>query len=263
MANWQPSVITDALKRSSLPVAARRYFIGLTRTRTHRGLRAGRLDPSRYAAALAGSDAIYRRKDDARKLDAAITLLVDCSYSMRGRPRMTKVGVHPDGDTLHDAFIAAASLADALNLPGITTEIIGFTEDGSDLIHHPIKRRTERWNIAKALDEMAKLHHVSGNNSDGENLAIAYDDMLQCKQSNKIIVVLSDGAPNAYGHPASTMNDESQARKMIDTIQADGKVKLYAIGFGDFDGLNYTHHKIISDPSDVTKTLLEIIEEVF
>lgn len=249
-------VITEAVRKSSLPAAIRRHFMGLTRTKAARGQRHGRLDSTRYPAAMAGSTAIYKRRAPERKLDTAITLLIDCSCSMiaRGTAHV---------NTLYDAFIAAASLAEALNIKGISLEIIGFTEYARKLIHHPIKPRKARWNLRQGLQEMKKLYDVSGNNADAENLSLAYDDILQCKESNKIIIVLSDGNPAAVGHASNTITVEAATRNVIDRIQADERVKLYALGLGGFSGLNYKHKKMIDDPANVTETLLRMIEEIF
>ncbi|MDY7537523.1 hypothetical protein QN372_00010 [Undibacterium sp. RTI2.1] len=174
------------------------------------GHRSGRLHSANLARLALNDDRVFRRKHEATSKDVAVELVVDLSGSMQGE----KITI---------ASQAAYALASVLERIGIKSEVICFTTgeasaDVSTLTAERIKigRSFSRYEslympILKGFDErmttevrkrFAWVPNVDGmmnNNVDGESIEVAARRLLSRRESGKIMMVLSDGAPHCAG----------------------------------------------------------------
>lgn len=177
------------------------------------GFKSGRLHSGSLYRLAAGDDRVFRRIQEAKSNDVAVGLLVDCSGSMRGIK-------------IHTACAAAYALSQTLERVRVRHEVVGFTTYDEDMPREVLKRmneearrlggrgfsRTERlWMpIFKGMQErmtpevrrrFAAAPYQAGlcNNVDGECVEIAARRLLACPEKRKVLLVLSDGMPSAYG----------------------------------------------------------------
>lgn len=253
-----------AISRNNLTSEVRRHLFGRRKIAAERGLKHGRLDVTRLHRVGLGETKVFKRKQETPAIDAAVSILLDCSGSMWTHD-YTESG--ESVNRFYMAATAALCLAESLNLPGIATELIGFTEDDRVLYHHPIKSYESRWNRKSAVDTIGKIAPEKlGNNSDGENLNLAYNAIKQRKESKKVIIILSDGVPSANppeGTPPGSASVAGYTQLVVDMIDNDPDVSLYAVGFGGFDNYpGYKHAVKLEDVSKLGGQLFKMIEEV-
>ena len=256
--------VKSAIVRNNMTAEVRRHLFGRRKIAAERGLKHGRLDTTRLHRVGIGDTQVFRRKQETPAINAAVSILLDCSGSMWTRDYM------PDGtgvNRFYTAATAALCLAESLNLPGIACELIGFTESRRVLYHHPIKAYSERWNRKKAVDTIDRIAPaLLHNNADGENLILAYNDIKQRKETKKVIIILSDGAPSANlaeDSSEKSMSVEEYTRMVVDMIDNDPEVGLYAVGFGSFNNdPGYKHAVMLDDVSKLGGQLFKMIEEV-
>lgn len=210
------------------------------------GYRSGRLHSSGLHRLMAGDDRVFRRKFENKSKDTAVSLLVDCSGSMGGPKLMTAVA-------------SAFALSSTLERVGITHECIGFTTWGhysrevsqylADVHAEQIKigRQFSRIDpimmpVFKGFDEkltpqvkrrFAETYNRPsfslGGNVDGECVETAIVRLLQRREKRKVLLVLSDGKPNASGVHAE------QFAKLTTTVKDASKKGVECIGIGIMD----------------------------
>lgn len=175
--------------------------------------------------------------------DTVVTLLIDNSGSMRGRP-------------VTIAAICADILARTLERCGVKTEILGFTTrtwkggrcrkkwvaDGSpdfpgrlnELRHIVYKSADMPWRRARASLGLMLKEGILKENIDGEALLWAHARLLGRPENRRILMVISDGAP--VDDATSSSNDsgylEDHLRRVIDFIETKTQTELLAIGIG-------------------------------
>ena len=175
--------------------------------------------------------------------DTVVTLLIDNSGSMRGRP-------------ISIAAISADILARTLERVGVKTEILGFTtrawkggqarEDWlaagrppqpgrlNDLRHIVYKRADEPWRHARKNLGLMMREGLLKENIDGEALLWAHNRLIGRVEERKILMVISDGAP--VDDSTLSVNSgsylEKHLRQVIGWIEARSPVELVAIGIG-------------------------------
>jgi len=207
-------------------------------------LEEGLIDASRLDRVVVnpGFADAYKQEEESLFLDTAVTLLIDNSGSMRGKP-------------IETACIAADLIAAALERTGITTEILGFTtakwkggesardwertgrpaEPGrlNDLLHIIYKSadtplRACRNNLAAMLSS-----DLLKENVDGEALAWAARRLSMRPEMRRILIVISDGAPVDQA-TLETNSDprilDRHLRQVIAEIERTDLVELAAIG---------------------------------
>ncbi|EGT88684.1 porphyrin biosynthetic protein [Acinetobacter baumannii ABNIH22] len=199
------------------------------------GLRQGKINQASLSRLAVRDDRIFRRKQENRSKDVAVTLLIDCSGSMKGE-RI---------NTASQASYAMSSVLDRLN---INHEVIGFTTKNGDphakesFTHNGKTIRYTRTEglympVIKGFNErltlenrhrFAWLPHVRflNTNVDGECLQIAAQRLSAQKEARKIIMVLSDGNPNGSG-PTPTLN-----KHLKTTVQEISRSGFEVIGIG-------------------------------
>ncbi|HRP12688.1 MAG TPA: cobaltochelatase subunit CobT, partial [Terricaulis sp.] len=185
----------------------------------------------------------YKQEDDMPFKDTVVTLLLDNSGSMRGRPIMV-------------AALCADILARTLERCGVKVEILGFTtrawkggkakEDWlnagrppqpgrlNDLRHVVYKSADAPWRRARRNLGLMMREGLLKENIDGEALMWAHERLLGRPEQRRILMVISDGAPvddsTLSANPGNYL--ERHLRGVIHWIEARSPVELIAIGIG-------------------------------
>ncbi|MGN6515322.1 MAG: cobaltochelatase subunit CobT [Rhizomicrobium sp.] len=185
----------------------------------------------------------FKREKDMVFRDTIVTLLLDNSGSMRGRPIMV-------------AAMCADILARTLERCAVKTEILGFTTrawkggqsrekwiaDGkpphpgrlNDLRHIVYKAADEPWRRARRNLGLMMREGLLKENIDGEALMWAHNRIVNRSEQRKILMVISDGAPvDDSTLSVNTGNYlEKHLRHVIEEIEERSAVELTAIGIG-------------------------------
>ena len=235
----------------------------------------GLLDPKKITQIVTSAEPRpYRTPKPQDDRDTVVTLLVDNSGSMRGRP-------------IEMAAVSADVLARTLERCGVKVEVLGFTTQtwkggqsrldwisaGSpdnpgrlnDLLHVIYKEADASYRSAKSAFSVMLADDLLKENIDGEGLVWAYNRLLKRSEKRKILLVISDGAPVDYAtdkHNASNYLD-SHLRNVIQEIQKKGLVELLAIGIGHDVRRYYRHAVTIEDPSQLGQALIERMVYLF
>lgn len=221
-----------------------------------------------------GTSLAYKTERDIEFKDTIVTLLIDNSGSMRGRP-------------ISIAAISADILARTLERSGVKTEILGFTTrawkggqsrekwlaDGkppqpgrlNDLRHIIYKKADEPWRRARRNLGLMMREGLLKENIDGEALLWAHNRLLARREERRILMVISDGAPvddstlsvNSAGYL------ESHLRKVIEWIERASPVQLIAIGIGHDVTRYYRRAVTIMDVEQLGGTIIEQLAELF
>ena len=236
----------------------------------------GVIDAARLARIVVspGTSMAYKVEKDVEFKDTIVTLLIDNSGSMRGRP-------------ISIAAISADILARTLERSGVKTEILGFTTrawkggqsreqwlaDGkppnpgrlNDLRHIIYKQADEPWRRARRNLGLMMREGLLKENIDGEALIWAHNRLLGRREDRRILMVISDGAPvddstlsvNSAGYL------ESHLRKVIEWIEKASPVQLVAIGIGHDVTRYYRRAVTIMDVEQLGGTIIEQLAELF
>jgi len=185
----------------------------------------------------------FKREKDMTFRDTVVTLLLDNSGSMRGRPIMV-------------AAMCADILARTLERCAVKTEILGFTTrawkggqsrekwiaDGkpphpgrlNDLRHIIYKDADEPWRRARKSLGLMMREGLLKENIDGEALMWAHNRIIARPEQRKILMVISDGAPVDDSTLSVNAGNylERHLRRVIEEIEEKSDVELTAIGIG-------------------------------
>ena len=236
----------------------------------------GLLDAARLARVVIspGHSLSYKVERETDFKDTVVTLLIDNSGSMRGRP-------------ISIAAISADILARTLERCGVKTEILGFTTrawkggqsrevwlaDGrpanpgrlNDLRHIVYKQADEPWRRARRNLGLMMREGLLKENIDGEALLWAHDRLLRRAEDRRILMVISDGAP--VDDSTLSVNQagylESHLRKVIDWIERQSPVQLVAIGIGHDVTRYYRRAVTIMDVEQLGGTMIEQLAGLF
>ena len=105
----------------------------------------------------------------------------------------------------------------------------------------------------------AKFYSWSSANNDSDALNWAWREILNRKETRKILIVLSDGCPTSS---YSSCHSSTALQHVTSTIEKDGRVELYGVGIkSDAVEQFYTNHKVLYDVSEINETLFNIIKE--
>lgn len=208
-------------------------------------LEEGILDASRLTRIIIDSTAplSFKEEDDTEFRDTVVTLLIDNSGSMRGRPIMV-------------AAVCADILARTLERCGVKTEVLGFTTRAwkggtareewlkaskppspgrlNDLRHIIYKAADAPWRRARKNLGLMMREGLLKENIDGEALMWAHARLLGRSEQRRILMVISDGAP--VDDSTLSVNSghylERHLRRVIAEIEGKSPVELIAIGIG-------------------------------
>jgi len=236
----------------------------------------GLLDAARLARVVIspGHSLSYKVERDVEFKDTIVTLLIDNSGSMRGRP-------------ISIAAISADVLARTLERCGVKTEILGFTTRAwkggqsreawlaggkpaqpgrlNDLRHIVYKKADEPYRHARKNLGLMMREGLLKENIDGEALIWAHARLLARPEDRRILMVISDGAPvddstlsvNSAGYL------EQHLRKVIEWIEKQSPVQLVAIGIGHDVTRYYRRAVTIMDVEQLGGTMIEQLAGLF
>jgi len=236
----------------------------------------GLLDPGRLARVIAspGQPLSYKVERDAEFRDTVVTLLIDNSGSMRGRP-------------ISIAAISADILARTLERCGVKTEILGFTTRAwkggrareewlaagrpakpgrlNDLRHIIYKAADAPWRRARKNLGLMMREGLLKENIDGEALLWAHNRLIGRPEERRILMVISDGAP--VDDSTLSVNNgaylERHLRQVIGWIEARSPVELVAIGIGHDVTRYYARAVTIMDAEQLGGALIEQLAALF
>lgn len=190
----------------------------------------GDLDATALAQLRHGERRVFAQKTQAQKLDTAVTLLVDCSGSMRDNT--------DKGDCAYYAQRTAIALAETLSAVNVPFEVLGF--DNEHTYAKSLPPGCTRWapfriRAFKAFGDnlrkvRARFAHIRGydNNGDGDSLRFAARRLAQRPEARKLLIVISDGRPNG---PAPTGVLERDLHLAIQEITGAG-IEVHGVGAG-------------------------------
>ncbi len=236
----------------------------------------GLLDAARLARIVVspGQSLSYKIERDTDFRDTIVTLLIDNSGSMRGRP-------------ISIAAISADILARTLERCGVKTEILGFTtrtwkggqsrEDWlaagrpiqpgrlNDLRHIIYKPADEPYRRARKSLGLMMREGLLKENIDGEALMWAHHRIINRPEERKILMVISDGAPVddstlSVNHGAYL---DQHLRQVIEWIEKKSPVELAAIGIGHDVTRYYSRAVTIMDAEQLGGTMVEQLAGLF
>jgi len=236
----------------------------------------GMLDAARLARVVVspGQSLSYKIERDVEFKDTIVTLLIDNSGSMRGRP-------------ISIAAISADVLARTLERCGVKTEILGFTTRAwkggqsreawlaggkpqhpgrlNDLRHIVYKKADEPWRRARRNLGLMMREGLLKENIDGEALLWAHSRLLARPEDRRILMVISDGAPvdDSTLSVDSAGYLETHLRRVIDWIERQSPVQLVAIGIGHDVTRYYRRAVTIMDVEQLGGTMIEQLAGLF
>ncbi len=236
----------------------------------------GILDAARLArvVTMPGHALSYKVERDIEFKDTVVTLLIDNSGSMRGRP-------------ISIAAISADIMARTLERCGVKVEILGFTTrtwkggqsreawlaEGkparpgrlNDLRHIIYKKADEPLRRARRNLGLMMREGLLKENIDGEALQWAHSRLLARREDRRILMVISDGAP--VDDSTLSVNNagylETHLRKTIDWIEKLSPVQLVAIGIGHDVTRYYKRAVTIMDVEQLGGTIIEQLADLF
>ena len=236
----------------------------------------GLLDAARLARVVVNpaQSLSYKVERETEFRDTVVTLLIDNSGSMRGRP-------------ISIAAISADILARTLERCGVKVEILGFTTrawkggqarerwlaDGrppqpgrlNDLRHIVYKRADEPWRRARRNLGLMMREGLLKENIDGEALLWAHNRLIARPEERRILMVISDGAP--VDDSTLSVNNgtylEKHLRQVIGWIEARSPVELAAIGIGHDVTRYYARAVTIMDAEQLGGTMVEQLAGLF
>jgi cobaltochelatase CobT len=236
----------------------------------------GMLDAGRLARVIANptTPLSFKVEKDTTFRDTVVTLLIDNSGSMRGRP-------------ISIAAITADVLARTLERCQVKVEILGFTTRAwkggesreewlatgraqnpgrlNDLRHIVYKRADSPWRRARQNLGLMMREGLLKENIDGEALEWAYRRLLGRSEQRKILVVISDGAPvddsTLSVNPSNYL--ERHLREVIAMVERRGAVELLAIGIGHDVTRYYARAVTITDAEQLAGAVTEQLAALF
>jgi cobaltochelatase CobT len=236
----------------------------------------GMLDAARLARVIVNPRHAlsFKVERDTEFKDTVVSLLIDNSGSMRGRP-------------IAIAAICADILTRTLERCGVATEVLGFTTRGwkggqsreswltagrplnpgrlNDLRHIVYKRGDEPYRHARRHLGLMMREGLLKENIDGEALLWAHSRLIARAEERRILMVISDGAPvddsTASANGGSYL--ERHLRQVIDWIERKSPVELIAIGIGHDVTRYYSRAVTIMDADQLAGAMVDQLARLF
>jgi cobaltochelatase CobT len=236
----------------------------------------GLLDSARLTRVVVQPDHAlsYKIERDTDFRDTVVTLLIDNSGSMRGRP-------------ISIAAISADILARTLERCAVKTEILGFTTRAwkggqsrekwlaggrppkpgrlNDLRHIIYKQADAPWRRARRNLGLMMREGLLKENIDGEALLWAHNRLMARPEDRRILMVISDGAP--VDDSTLSVNSgnylERHLRQVIGWIEAKSPVELIAIGIGHDVTRYYQRAVTIMDAEQLGGAIIDQLAALF
>lgn len=236
----------------------------------------GILDVSRLARIVANptTPLSFKQEREDEFKDTVVSLLIDNSGSMRGRP-------------ITIAAMTTDVIARTLERAGVKTEILGFTtrawkggksrdlwvQNGrpphpgrlNDIRHIVYKGADAAWRRSRKNLGLMLKEGLLKENIDGEALLWAHSRLVTRPEQRKILIVISDGAPvddsTLSVNPSNVL--ETDLHNVIEWIESRSPIELSAIGIGHDVTRYYNRAITIADADQLGKALTEQLEDLF
>lgn len=235
----------------------------------------GVLDASKLARFIAsGHSKVFRLPQKKDVMDTTVTLLVDNSGSMRGRP-------------IEMAALTTDVLSRTLDKCGVKVEVLGFTTKAwkggesrmdwisegrpekpgrlNDLLHIIYKPANKPYSKCRDHFSFMLADDLLKENIDGESLRWAYNRLIRRTESRKILIVISDGAPVDYAtdrhNPVGYL--DKHLKEVIQMVEKNKNVELLAIGIGHDVDEYYKNAVVIDTVESLPDTLLDEVVKLF
>ena len=216
----------------------------------------------------------FKKEKDLDFKDTVVTLLIDNSGSMRGRP-------------ITIAAICADILSRTLERCSVKVEILGFTtknwKGGSsrefwnkegkpkapgrlnDLRHIIYKGADTQWRQAKNNLGLMLKEGLLKENIDGEAIYWAFNRLKKRKEERKILMVISDGAPVDDSTLSVNSGDflEKHLKKMVKFIEDKTDIEILAIGIGHDVSRYYDRAIKITDVNELGDVMISQLSSLF
>ena len=239
-------------------------------------LEEGALDTSKLTRVIIDpfNSLSFKKEKDIEFKDTLVTILIDNSGSMRGKP-------------ISVAAICADILSRTLERCSVKVEVLGFTtkhwKGGScrekwmnndkpsfpgrlnDLRHIIYKSADTPWRQAKKNMGLMLKEGLLKENIDGEALKWAYNKMSKRKEERKILMVISDGAPVDDSTLSSNSSDylEENLKNVVKWIEQSSSIELLAIGIGHDVTRYYKRAVKIADVQDLGDVMINQLTNLF
>ena len=216
----------------------------------------------------------FKREKQTEFKDTLVTILIDNSGSMRGKP-------------ISVAAVCADILSKTLERCSVKVEVLGFTtkhwKGGSsrekwmnnnkpkfpgrlnDLLHIIYKSADIPWRQSKKNMGLMLKEGLLKENIDGEALRWAFNKMNKRKEERKILMVISDGAPVDDSTLSTNLSDylENDLKNTVDAIERLSDVELLAIGIGHDVTRYYKKAVKITDVQDLGDVMINQLTDLF
>ncbi|MBD1139178.1 cobalamin biosynthesis protein CobT [Pelagibacterales bacterium SAG-MED46] len=216
----------------------------------------------------------FKKEKDLDFKDTIVTLLIDNSGSMRGRP-------------ITIAAICADILSRTLERCSVKVEILGFTTKNwkggksreswnknskpktpgrlNDLRHIIYKGADTHWRQAKNNLGLMLKEGLLKENIDGEAISWAYNRIKKRKEERKILMVISDGAPVDDSTLSVNSGDflEKHLKKMVKFIENKTEIEVLAIGIGHDVSRYYNKAIKITDVNELGDVMISQLSSLF
>ncbi len=216
----------------------------------------------------------FKKEKDLDFKDTVVTLLIDNSGSMRGRP-------------ITIAAICADILSRTLERCSVKVEILGFTTKNwkggqcreewnkkgktknpgrlNDLRHIIYKSADTHWRQSKKNLGLMLKEGLLKENIDGEAITWAYNRLKKRKEERKILMVISDGAPVDDSTLSVNSGDflEKHLKKVVKFIENTDDIEILAIGIGHDVSRYYKKAIKISDVQELGDVMISQLSGLF
>ena len=216
----------------------------------------------------------FKKEKDLDFKDTIVTLLIDNSGSMRGRP-------------ITIAAICADILSRTLERCSVKVEILGFTTKNwkggksrelwnknskpkrpgrlNDLRHIVYKGADTQWRQAKNNLGLMLKEGLLKENIDGEAISWAYNRLKKRKEERKILMVISDGAPVDDSTLSVNSGDflEKHLKKIVKFIENKTEIEILAIGIGHDVSRYYSKAIKITDVNELGDVMISQLSSLF
>ena len=216
----------------------------------------------------------FKKEKDLDFKDTIVTLLIDNSGSMRGRP-------------ITIAALCADILSRTLERCDVKVEILGFTTKNwkggksreewnknnkpknpgrlNDLRHIVYKSADNQWRQSKKNIGLMLKEGLLKENIDGEAISWAYNRLKKRKEERKILVVISDGAPVDDSTLSVNSGDflEKHLKKTVKFIETKSDIEILAIGIGHDVSRYYSKAIKITDVQELGDVMITQLSGLF
>ncbi len=216
----------------------------------------------------------FKKEKDLDFKDTVVTLLIDNSGSMRGRP-------------ITIAAICADILSRTLERCSVKVEILGFTTKNwkggqsrefwnnkgkpktpgrlNDLRHIIYKGADTHWRQAKNNLGLMLKEGLLKENIDGEAISWAFNRIKRRKEERKILMIISDGAPVDDSTLSVNSGDflEKHLKKIVKFIEDKSEIEILAIGIGHDVSRYYKKAIKISDVNELGDVMISQLSSLF